>query len=51
MTPEERAIRNAQSRAYAAAHREHLRAYRVEWRAKKKAAQASSCPVRTDSTS
>jgi hypothetical protein len=37
MSEEEKAIKRAQSRAYADAHREHLRAYRVEWRAKKKA--------------
>jgi len=37
MSEEEKVIKRAQSRAYAAAHREHLRAYRVEWRAKKKA--------------
>jgi hypothetical protein len=41
MSEEEKAIKRAQSRAYADAHREHLRAYRVEWRAKK-AAQAEA---------
>jgi hypothetical protein len=40
MSEQEKAIKRAQSRAYADAHREHLRAYRVEWRAKKKAAQS-----------
>jgi len=40
MSGEEKAIKRAANRAYADAHRERLRAYRVEWRAKKKALAA-----------